>query len=123
MKVTPNRLASICYMALAVMPAGMLVILLQEQSFVALWATRHTLMNPVAMVALSLGALALSAACFQNRSRSQRFKLNLFLVSLLLVALWVAAMPWIPLLPMLLYSMPPWYLWRFFRESNSSPAV
>ena len=120
MKVTPNRSAAISYAVLATLPIGLELILFQGQSWGTLWAARHTIMNPIIMVALSLGALTLSILCFPNRVRSQRFKLYLLCASLLLVALWTIAMPWLPLAPMFLYVIPSWSLWRSYRESSNT---
>ena len=123
MRVTSNRWASFSYLALAALPSGLLLILLQAEGLDSLWAQRHTTMNPIVMVVITLGALAISALSFPNHARSQRFKLYLFCASLLLVASWLLAMPWVPVLPILIYSCPSWLLWRSYRESNARTAA
>jgi hypothetical protein len=118
MKVAPNRWVSLTYAMLAVLPIGLLVVMRQYESFGDLWALRHTVVNPVVMALIGIGSLVLSAICFSNRARSQRFQTCLPLSSILLGVAWIFAVPGskFPLLPMLLYGIASWSLWRSNRS-------
>lgn len=122
MKVAPNRWVSLTYAMLAVLPIGLLVVLLQYESFGDLWGLRHTVVNPVVMALIGIGTLALSVICFSNRVRPQRFPICLLLFSILLGVAWIFAVPGskFPLLPMLLYGIASLSLWRANRGSTRS---
>jgi len=118
LKLSQNRWASICYLVLAAMPIGIVVVMLQASGPGELWGARTVTWLPFELIGLASAELALAIVCFSDRPRKQSFWLFLIIAGLTLAVVWAYLLSWVPALFRLL---PCWFLWRSYREASGPP--
>jgi hypothetical protein len=116
MQLSAHRSLSLTYAGLALLPLGLLVVLLQYTSWPRLAATSA---NPYVLSALGIGSIALSALNYPERTRPRYFWLIMLLASLAMAAGWAFALANVlPALPMLMCCIPAWQSWRLYRRGD-----
>jgi hypothetical protein len=116
MQLLSNRSLALTYAALAILPFGLLIVLLQFTDWQRLSAT---IANPYVLSAIGTGSIGLSILSYPNKSRRRYFWLYMVLASLAMSASWAVALTHLLLpLPMLMYCIPAWQSWRLYRRGD-----
>lgn len=119
MKLSLNRTASLCYVAFALMPVGILAVSLQFFGLGGLWDTQDENMFLFILLAAAFAQLTLAALCFSDRPRRPIFWLLVLGTGLVLAGAW-ALIAWLPAFVSLI---PCWFVWRRYRNLSTQPTT
>lgn len=116
MKFSQNRWASVTYIALAVVPIGMLLVLLQFSSPAEVVEIRSETWVPINLSLIGVLTFAAAVVFFPNTNRTARSWLLFLSASVVLAVLVGFLLSWVTAI---FYLSPVYFIWRSYREASS----
>jgi len=116
MKLSQNRWASVTYLTLAVMPIGMLLVLLQFSSPAEMVEMRSETWLPINLSLLGVLTLAAAVVLYPNSNRTARSRFYFLSAAVVLAALVGVLLSWVTAI---FYLSPVYFIWRSYREASN----